>query len=134
MIDERVLIEMMEGYRATTMESLVALGERRAINEVIKVANQLAKNNGWTACSEKLPEENGRYIVWYHHWSDGKYLPKYDDAEVRVLHFTKEVGWTYPRYCDAKAANDAHYEVVAWQPLPEPYQPKEAGNEVSEMQ
>ena len=84
-------------------------------------------NGGWIACSERLPEESGYYLVTYHDWSDGNFLPKYDDTYVRRLHYQISehfVGWNYPKNVDDRAENDCHKEVIAWQPLPLPYQPK----------
>ena len=81
-------------------------------------------SNGWTPASERLPENGGYYLVTYHEWSDGNFLPKYDDTYVRRLHYQISdhfVGWNYPRCVDDRAENDCHKEVIAWQPLPEPY-------------
>lgn len=58
-------------------------------------------NNGWIPCSERLPEENGWYLV------------------------TNTLGVVQQQYWGArhwyKLKNEA---VVAWMPLPAPYQPK----------
>jgi hypothetical protein len=81
-------------------------------------------NNGWIPCKDRLPEETGRYIVTYHEWSDGNYLPKYDDIYVKVWRYRKEeqyTGFVYPTGCNIEAEQDTHREVIAWQPLPEPY-------------
>ena len=81
-------------------------------------------SNGWIPCSERLPEESGYYLVTYHNWSDGNFLPKYDDTYVRRLHYQISehfVGWNYPKNVDDRAENDCHKEVIAWQPLPEPF-------------
>ena len=96
-----------------------------AKNIVQEVAEEY--NDGWIPCSEMLPEESGYYLVTYHDWSDGNFLPKYDDTYVRRLHYQISehfVGWNYPKNVDDRAENDCHKEVIAWQPLPEPYQPK----------
>ena len=95
----------------------------------IEIVKQTAEeyNNGWIPCSERLPEEGGYYLVTYHEWSNGDYLPKFDDTYVRRLHYQKSerfTGWNHPRYCDDKAENDTNREVIAWQKLPQPYQPK----------
>ena len=84
-------------------------------------------SNGWIPVSERLPEEGGYYLVTYHGWSNGDYLPKFDDTYVRRLHYQKSerfTGWNHPRYCDDKAENDTNREVIAWQKLPRPYQTK----------
>jgi len=77
-------------------------------------------SNKWIPVRERLPEENERYLVTYHEWSGGDYLPKYDDIYVRILHYRKE-SFLYPVCCDKKAENDTYREVLAWQPLPEQY-------------
>ena len=103
----------------------VAAGIRRAIEIVKHEAEKY--NNGWIPCSERLPEEGGYYLVTYHGWSNGDYLPKFDDTYVRRLHYQKSerfTGWNHPRYCDDKAENDTNREVIAWQKLPRPYQTK----------
>ena len=99
------------------------------LDKAIEIINQTAAeyNNGWIPCSERLPEEGGYYLVTYHEWSNGDYLPKFDDTYVRRLHYQKSerfTGWNLPRCCDDKAENDTNREVIAWQPLPQPYQPK----------
>ena len=85
-------------------------------------------NDGWIPCSERLSEESGYYLVTYHDWSDGNFLPKYDDTYVRRLHYQISehfVGWNYPKNVDDRAENDCHKEVIAWQPLPEPFKERD---------
>ena len=85
-------------------------------------------DNGWIPCSERLPEESGYYLVTYHDWSDGNFLPKYNDTYVRRLHYQISehfVGWNYPKNVDDRAENDCHKEVIAWQLLPEPYKERD---------
>ena len=99
-------------------------------DKAIEIVKQTAAeyNNGWILCSERLPEEGGYYLVTYHGWSNGDYLPKFDDTYVRRLHYQKSerfTGWNHPRYCDDKAENDTNREVIAWQPLPLPFRDKE---------
>lgn len=98
--------------------------------EAIEIVKQTAAeyNNGWIPCSERLPEEGGYYLVTYHGWSNGDYLPKFDDTYVRRLHYQKRerfTGWNHPRYCDDKEENDTNREVIAWQRLPLPFKDKE---------
>ena len=99
-------------------------------DEVIKIVQEVAEEykDGWIPCSERLPEESGYYLVTYHNWSDGNFLPKYDDTYVRRLHYQISehfVGWNYPKNVDDRAENDCHKEVIAWQPLPEPYKERD---------
>ena len=102
----------------------------RAIYKSTEIVHEVAEeyNGGWIPCSERLPEESGYYLVTYHDWSDGNFLPKYDDTYVRRLHYQISdhfVGWNYPKNVDDRAENDCHKEVIAWQPLPEPFKERD---------
>lgn len=99
---------------------------RSSFAEFIKILDEVEKeyNNGWIPCSERLPEECGYYLITYHEWSNGDYLPKYDDTYVRRMHYQVSdhfTGWNYPKCVDDNAEKDTNREVIAWQPLPEPY-------------
>ena len=86
-----------------------------------------AINDGWIPSSESFPYESGYYLVTYHEWSNGDYLPKYDDTYVRRLHYQRSehfVGWNYPHCVDERAEADTNREVIAWRKLPSPYQLK----------
>ena len=102
-------------------------------NDAIEIVKQEAAQfgtdinvgtNGWIPCSERLPEDGGYYLVTYHEWSKGNFLPKYNDTYVRRMHYQKSerfTGWNYPVCVDDRAENDTNREVIAWQPLPEVY-------------
>ena len=97
-----------------------------SIHKAIEIVHEVAEEykGGWIPCSERLPEESGYYLVTYHNWSDGNFLPKYDDTYVRRLHYQISehfVGWNYPKNVDDREENDCHKEVIAWQQLPEPF-------------
>ena len=91
-------------------------------NRLLNIVNQLAEeyNNGWIPVEQKLPEENGKYIAYYHKWSDGNYLPKFDETEIRILRYRNN-DWIFPTYGNTEAEKDSHREVIAWQPLPAPF-------------
>ena len=84
-------------------------------DEVIKIVNQLAEeyNNGWIPCSERLPnkeeylKDDGRFIV-----TDGNriYMTHFDIYETQKFGVPQLNG-----FCEDKC-------VVAWQPLPAPFQ------------
>lgn len=77
---------------------------------------------GWI--TDREPRESGYYLVTHHEWSNGNYLPKFDDTYVKRLHYQESeqfTGWNYPKCVDKKAEEDMNMEVLAWQPLPEPY-------------
>lgn len=68
------------------------------------------RNNGWISCSERLPEPIRPVLVTLRNWMNDKYI-------VRVGRF----------HTDHWKTDEGIVEnsiVIAWQPLPQPYQPK----------
>lgn len=80
----------------------------------------------WIPIRERWPMKSGYYLVTYREWSNGDYLPKFDDTRVKILKYQESI-FRLPVCCDKKAEADTHREVIAWQPLPEPY--KEGSHE-----
>lgn len=74
----------------------------------------------WISVDDRLPEKVGSYLVFYHEWSKGEYLPTYDDCTIRTMVFLCNKKWRYPVCCDKKCEADTHREVTHWMPLPEP--------------
>lgn len=74
------------------------------------------KENGWIPVSERLPEEDGRYLVTF------KYGIKvcmvgYGSCKRTVLGYPIGHGW----YSLEEAQYYAEDSIIAWMPLPEPY-------------
>jgi hypothetical protein len=78
----------------------------------------------WISVDDRLPEKVGSYLVFYHEWSKGEYLPTYDDCTIRTMIFLCNKKWRYPVCCDKKCEADTHREVTHWMPLPEPPEKK----------
>ena len=75
-------------------------------------------SNGWISCSERLPENNNIVLCWVVSKtiaSGETFIIGSCDRGFWFLQ-TYEIGHHYFPVKD--------YEVVAWMPLPEPYQPK----------
>ena len=94
------------------------------MKDAIKIVNEVAEeyNGGWIACGERLPEEKL--------CEDGKY----DPSEKVLIQLDNEEMFT-SRYWSHRHSKDSddfekwidlpdYYQdrVVAWQPLPEPYE------------
>ena len=104
-----------DGYADETWEVVY-------LDKAIKIVNQLAeeygkdtnvRSNGWIPCSERLPEEeeyrkcNGQFIVSDGNRTYATYFDIYD-----TLKFGEP---TIERF-------RVDMTVIAWQPLPQPYQ------------
>ena len=95
MIDEKVLIERLE-------------------EESAKDTNVLT-NNGWIPCSERLPECAGDYLVTqYNQKAKDEY---YNGCRTSTIFFDSIEWWDVIDFSDG-------WEIIAWQPLPQPYQSK----------
>ena len=85
-----------------------------AYKNAIEIVNKLTEeyNNGWTPCSERLPEPGKRYLV-------SCIVKTGDIEEYTVWHaiYAGSRGW----YADNGKSLNA--EIIAWQYLPEPYKP-----------
>lgn len=98
--------------------------QRKAVevlDDVIKIVNQLAEeynqdstknNQGWILCSERLPESKVDVLVW----KDNMYSVAW------YQELTKH--WLSNDFSANESKN-----VIAWQPLPEPYKPEEKQEE-----
>ena len=91
------------------------LGRSFGSKEIIQIVNQLSEeyNNGWIPYEFELPKYTGEYNVTVVVASE---LGSFED--VTTLRFEnikgKEPRWIIPK--------DDIYRVIAWQPLPAPYQ------------
>ena len=142
------LIGRLEEYKKQWIDADYLDG----IDEIIEIVNQLAEEynqehddtdyanielyafwqkHQWIPCSERLPEEKEQERTVY----DAVTL-----AEVDIERYTaSELVNVTVRHCDSEGFfvsddmtvdgkwvnfDGVDYEVIAWQPLPEPYQPK----------
>lgn len=106
MIDEKKLIEQIrtngipgEGFSDWERE-----------NVVVDIINSQPKIGEWIPCNEQLPKAGKRYLVSAI-WKD-------KDFEVRRTYdavYGNDGVWHTHNY------EPVTYEVIAWQPLPEPY-------------
>lgn len=71
-------------------------------------------NNGWIPCSKRLPKYDEDYFGKYNNNHRQYIVMCKGSYEPTVAYFSKEKTWYYN---DFIKFND----VIAWQPLPEPY-------------
>ena len=89
-------------------------GERIAFGDAIEIVKQEAEkyNNGWIPCSERLPEDKQTCLVTARIYFTPAHVDEIDNyIGVGIDTYSKQFGWLGT-------------EPIAWQQLPEPYQPK----------
>ena len=86
-----------------------------SISEAIDIINQVEVeyNNGWIPCSERLPEDMQKCLVTARIYFTPDHVDETDNyIGVDFNTYSSRFGWL------------GGNEVIAWQPLPEPYTPK----------
>jgi hypothetical protein len=102
MNDIEKAIDTLENYSPCSQKGLY---------EAHKIAISALKkqlNGGWIPIIERLPEE-GHYLISLKH-------KEFDETDVDLSHYDDEGGFQLRDYMQKR-----WWEVIAWQPLPEPY-------------
>lgn len=104
--------------------------KRTTYLNAIAIVNQLAKeyNNGWVLVEQNLPDEGKFYNVTIFDGENYRVEPAYY-ARIGYL-WQKDIKaqWWTDFTSNAELIEDGEDKVIAWQPLPPVYQPKQ--NEV----
>ena len=131
------VIEKLEIERTTAnntfmkYEMNVDLGRVFGLEKAIEIVKQEAEqyNNDWIPCSERLPEERDWYLAVFEEVDTGfigiPYIAEYLMGD-RTRYTTKD-GWIIRNCTDIEGVSSEYYKnlkCVAWQQLPQPYQPK----------
>ena len=76
----------------------------------------------WISCSERVPEEYGEFLVTMTEKAKAKDLGfDIDETYIRKMRYNSN-GWQLPRHIPSWINEAVKDEVLAWMPLPEPYQ------------
>lgn len=126
----KALKEDAEWAHANEWETPITLGDHLdAAAAALEAANrriaELEAAQRWIPVEERLPDDVGSYLVYYHEWSNGDFLPKYDDYRICVMRFMRFLNngkWLFPVCTDKRCEADTNREVTHWQPLPQPPQ------------
>ena len=112
MIDEKKLIEDIEKEiefaMKCNMPAMVA-----GMRQIASVIEEQPKIGEWIPCSERLPDAGKRYLVSVI-WKD----KDFEKSAVYDAVYGSDGLWHSYNY------EHVSYKVIAWQPLPEPYQQK----------
>ena len=95
------------------------------VKEIIRSHMDEVENNGWIPVEERLPEAEGKPFY-------DMQLVTIEDGEVclGVYHNEEKEWWTRRNEGEKRYTNK--HDVVAWQPLPEPYKPNAREETASE--
>ena len=122
LIDADALMEVirehdypLRSHFNSTDNGMFTLGIQQAVYEAPTI-----EPVKWIPASERLPDDVGSYLVYYHEWSNGDFLPKYDDYRIRVMRFMNNGKWCMPVCTDKRCEADTNREVTHWMPLPDP--------------
>ena len=136
MIDEKVLIERLEEHEQYEME-YGNYHASSAYGRAIEIVNQLAEESNLTPCYLGSPCEyqNEDAKMPMEHWDNGwipcsdKQPPKPRFKEDTYLIQQSDVVAPFSAYWNGEhwtdVLDDKIDNVIAWMPLPAPYQPKE---------
>ena len=121
----KALKEDAEWAHANEWETPITLGDHLdAAADRLEAADkriaELEAAQRWIPVKERLPDDVGSYLVYYHEWSNGDFLPKYDDYRIRVMRFMNNGKWRMPVCTDKRCEADTNREVTHWQKLPQP--------------
>lgn len=91
----------------------------QALDEIIQTLTQKSKTGEWIPVSERLPREDGQYLVYYEGTIIGSCIeimwysePSMPNVDVSGKHFYRS---------DSEWGDIIYDEVIAWMPLPKPY-------------
>ena len=91
----------------------------KAFRNAIAIVDQAAAeyNNGWIPCNERLPSKEEFLEAYCRNKYGAEFIVMIEGAnKPTTLYLTSDGFWV-------DDCRNVH-EVIAWQPLPEPYQPK----------
>lgn len=72
-------------------------------------------NNGWIPCNERMPEDGVDVIVWFEYFGYSRQFQKAGISHTYRGEWSDEVNGQYGL---------RKLRIIAWHPLPEPYEPK----------
>ena len=121
------LRELAEWAHGNEWETPITLGDHldaaaAALEAADNRVKELEAAQRWISVKERFPDDVGSYLVYYHEWSNGDFLPKYDDYRIRVMRFMNNGKWCMPVCTDKRCEADTNRAVAHWQKLPQPPQ------------
>lgn len=85
----------------------------KAHDEAISMAVEALKAQEWVPCSERLPEDDERVLVWYEYFRYGDY---------NCMWQTYGIGYVWRGMWCGDDLQGTKIRCLAWMPLPAPYE------------
>lgn len=127
----RMVQELRRGYvdaHKTAVQYATQLDEYHDLGS-FEACKAAVERTRWIPVSERLPEEEGRYLVTFR--SERKtYLAGYGNCRMSV--YGKEIGYGWYDLHDAMYFDEK--SIIAWMPLPEPYHIAEERKKVGDSE
>ena len=133
MIDEKKLIEDIE--KEFEGVCVYDVSPSQAVNDFVEIVDRQPKVDEWIPCSERLPEElTPVNVTWVNRKPTSYYENIKDIPFTATAVYCNEKWFWWSVICEDILAeygrNDAEMvdeevEILAWQPLPEPYKESE---------
>ena len=113
------LIARLEDKRRTIVTNDEDLEWNRAVYSCTEIVNKFAKehNGGWISVDERLPETNDNVLCWYEYYRFGEYNGMYQTYGIGNYYKSMD-------FWGGEVSNGHKCKVIAWKPLPAPYNPK----------
>ena len=104
-------LEEVQEYYSFDFDNSWDCAKYQAYGNAIEIVNQLAEeyNNGWIPCSERTPNDRDAVLVCATGSEEGVFISYYVEELER---------WRY----DTDEGVSHYVNVIAWQPLPAPYE------------
>lgn len=113
---EKIIGKLEEKRKSNPSMMFEADCWRKGVNDAIEIVKQAAEqyNNGWIPCSVELPPQP-------------KENPVFDSKPLELYLVDCGEEYSFRAFWNGKDFTDgwSKLNVIAWQPLPEPYKPKE---------
>ena len=92
--------------------------EKRAFDLCTEIVQEVAKDGGWIPCSEQMPQENKLILIYAESTARG--------GSIRCVAELRNGFWFAQIASDTLGLTGiGQFKVIAWQPLPASYIPKE---------
>ena len=110
------ILERLERYKKLRSDNTpYGIGVLNGYAEAIEIVKEVAKDGGWIPCSERLPKESELVLIYAESTARG--------GSIRCVAELHNGFWFAQIASDTLGLSGiGQFNIIAWQPLPAPYQ------------